>query len=82
MLQFEKSVVDRLTEEHNIPVTHFGIEWTGHPEILRSTVRKIKLLGMKGPDNYFTIFLSRKTLEPAKKRDGMHAHFMCAYTLI
>ena len=82
-LQFEKSVVDRLTERHNIPVTHFGIEWIGSSDTIRcSTVRKIKLLGVKGPSNYFTIFLPKKALEPERKSEGMHVWCMCASNLI
>ena len=77
MLQFEKSVVDQLTEKDNIPVTHFGMEWKGSSDTTRcSTVRKINLIGMKGPDNYFTIFLRKKAPEPERKREGM-----CACTL-
>ena len=83
MLQFEKSVVDQLTEKDNIPVTHFGIEWTGSSVATHcSTVCKIKLLGMKGPGNYFTIFLPQKGLEPERKREGMHVWYMCASDLI
>ena len=83
MLQFEKSALDQLTKKDDIPVAHFGIEWMGPSDVTHcSTVRKIKLLGMKGPSNYFTIFLPKKALEPERKREGMHACFKCAYKLI
>ena len=76
-------MVDQLTKEDNIPVTHFGIEWMASSVTTRcSTVRKIELDGMKGPYNYFNIFLPRKTPEPEKKREGVHAHCMCLYKLI
>ena len=65
--------MDQLTEEHNIPVTHFGMEWMGSANATRcSTVRKIKLLGMKGPCNDFTIFLP-------KNEQGMHSYCMRTY---
>ena len=67
--------MDQLTEDHNIPVTHFGLEWIGSADVSRcSTVRKIKLLGMKGPYNYFNIFLPKKALEAKKDKEGtLHA---------
>ena len=83
--QFEKSVVDQLTEEHNIPVTSFGIQWLGSSDTtLYKTVRKIKLLGMKGPDNYFSIFLPKKVLPTEKSTEGTCTHTQCthAYKLV
>ena len=74
MLQFEKSAVDQLTEKHQLPVTRFGIEWMG-PSVtpLSSSVRRVELLGMKGPLNFFSIFLSKKALqEPESSKEGMH----------
>ena len=75
--------MDQLTEEHNIPVTHFGMEWMGSSDATRcSAVRKIKLLGMKGPENYFTIFLSKKALAAEKNREGtQYTHCMHASKL-
>ena len=73
--------MDQLAEEHNIPVTHFGIQWVGLPDTTHcSAVRKIKLLGMKGPYNEFTIFLPKKALEAENNREGMHTH--CTHTYI
>ena len=75
--------MDQLKEEHNVPVTSFGMEWMGSTDATRcSTVRKIKLLGMKGPDNFFTIFLPKEALAAEKNREGMHTHCIHAYTLI
>ena len=75
--------MDQLTEEHNIPVTHFGLEWIGSANATRwSTVRKINLLGMKGPYNYFNIFLPKKALEAKRDKEGMHAHCMRAYKMM
>ena len=63
--------MDQLTEKRNIPVTHFGMEWIGSPDATCcSTVRKIKLLGMKDPENYFTIFLPKKALTREKNKEG------------
>ena len=60
--------MDKLTEKDNIPVTSFGMEWTGSSDATHCrTVRKINLLGMMGPDNYFNIFLRKKPLA-----EGMH----------
>ena len=72
-LQFEKSAVDQLTEKHQLPVTRFGIEWMGLSVTpLSSSVCRIDLLGMKGPFNFFTIFLPKKALqEPERSRKGM-----------
>ena len=64
--------MDQITGEHNIPVSHFGMEWMGSFDATRcSTVRKIMLLGMKGPENYFTIFLPKKSLAAAKSKEGI-----------
>ena len=83
VIQFEKSVVDQLTEEHHIHVTHFGMEWMGSPnDICCSTVRKIKLLEMRGPCNDFNIFLPKEALAVKKNRESMHAHCTHAYKLI
>ena len=68
--------MDKLTEKDNIPVTSLAMEWTGSSDATRCrTVRKIMLLGMKGPDNYFNIFLPKKPLP-----EGMHTH--CTHTCI
>ena len=74
MVQFEKSVVDQLTIKHPLPITRFGIEWMGSSDTpLSSSVRTIELVGMKGPLNFFTIFLSKKALqETERSREGMH----------
>ena len=75
--------MDQLTEEHNIPVAHFGMEWMGSCDTIPfSRVRKIKLLGMKGPDNHFTIVLPKKALEARKKREGRHIHCTYVYKLM
>ena len=75
--------MDQLTEEHNIPVTSFGMQWMGSFDTAHySTVRKIKLLGMKGPDNDFTIFLPRKALAAERNREGMHTHYTYMYKQI
>ena len=67
--------MDQLTEEHNIPVTSFGIQWMGSSDATHyNTVRRIKLLGMKGPCNEFTIFLPKKCLTAEKNREGVHIH--------
>ena len=78
-IQFEKAVVDRLTKKDTIPVTSFGIQWMGSSDTAHyNAVRKIKLLGMKGPYNYFTIFLPKDTLEAEKNKEGMHT--LCTHT--
>ena len=74
--------MDQLTEKHQLPVTRFGLEWMGSSVTPFSpSVRKIELLGMKGPNNFFTIFLPKKALqEPERNREGMHvvaSVFMC-----
>ena len=75
--------MDQLTEKHSIPVTSFGMEWIGSSDATRySTVRKIKLLGMKGPNNYFTIFLPKEALAAEKNKEGMHTHCTHAYKLV
>ena len=75
--------MDQLTEEHNIPATHFGMEWMGSSDVARcSTVRKINLLGMKAPYNDFTIFLPQKALAAEKNKEGIHTYCIHAYELI
>ena len=75
--------MDQLTEKHNIPVTSFGMEWMGSSGATRcSAVRKIKLLGMKGPYNNFTIFLPKRALVAEKNKEGMHTHCTHAYKLL
>ena len=66
--------MDQLTEKHQLPVTRFGLEWMGSSVTpLSSSVCRIELLGMKGPFNFFTIFLPKKALqEPERSREGMH----------
>ena len=65
--------MDQLTEKHQLPSTRFGIKWmvssvTAHS----SSVRRIDLLGIRGPNNYFTIFLPKKALQEAERnREGM-----------
>ena len=72
--------MDQLTEKHNIPVTSFGMEWMGSSCVTRcSAVRKIKLLGMKGPYNHFSIFLPKKALAKERNREGMHTHCIHVY---
>ena len=72
--------MDQLKEEHNIPVTHFGIVWMGSFDVTHcSTVRKIKLLGMKGPDNNFNIFLPKKALAAEMNKEGMYTQCMYSY---
>ena len=73
MLQFKKSVVDQLTEKHQLPVTRFGVEWMVSSDTpLTGSVRRVELVGMKGPNNFFTIFLPKKALqEPERSREGM-----------
>ena len=75
--------MDRLTEKCNLPFTRFGIEWRGLPvSTSSSSARKIELLGMKGPYNYFTIFLPKKALEPERKREGMYRYIQCTYLCV
>ena len=66
--------MDQLTDKHQLPVTRFGLEWMGSSVTPFSpSVRKIELLGMKGPNNFFTIFLPKKALqEPERNKEGMH----------
>ena len=74
-LQFKKLVVDQLTEKHQLPITRFGIEWMlGSSDTpLTGSFHTIELVGMKGPNNFFTIFLPKKALqEPERSRKGMH----------
>ena len=85
MLQFKKSVVDQLTEKHQLPVTRFGLEWMSSSVTpFSSSVRRIELLGMKRPNNFFTIFLPKKTLqEPERSREGMHVYLLaCACVFV
>ena len=71
--------MDHLTEKHNIPVTSFGMEWMGSFDATRcSAVRKIQLLGMKGPYNDFSIFLPKKALAAEKSKESMDTHCMHA----
>ena len=66
--------MDQLTKKHQLPVTRFGIEWMGSSDTPQSSiVRRIELLGMKGPNNFFTIFLPKKALQEAERsKEGMH----------
>ena len=83
MLQFEKSVVDQLTEKHNLPFTRFGIEWRRSSVTDRSSsARRIEIIGMKGPYNYFTIFLAKKVLESEKNREGMNVQNNCLHVCV
>ena len=67
--------MDQLTDKDNIPVTSFGIQWMGSSYATHyNTVRKIKLLGMKGRNNYFNIFLPKEALAAEKNKEGMHTH--------
>ena len=84
MLQFEKSVVDQLTEKDRLLVTRFGIDWMGSSVSPRSSsARRIVLVGMKGSHNFFTIFLPKKAVqEPKRNREGMCLNvvaFICGY---
>ena len=75
--------MDQLTEKDNIPVTSFGIQWMGSSDATHcNAVRKIKLLGMKGPNNYFTIFLPNEALAVEKNREGIRTHCTHACKLI
>ena len=74
--------MDQLTEKKQLPSTRFGIEWMGSFVTARSSsVRRIDLLGIKGPNNYFTIFLPKKALqEPERNDEGtvcMYSLFVC-----
>ena len=90
VVQFEKSVVDQLTEKHNFPFTRFGIEWRGSSFTPRfCTACRIQLLGMKVPYNYFTIFLPPKALEPDRNKEGthvqcisLHVYYVCVCPVI
>ena len=75
--------MDQLTEKNQLPVTRFGLEWMGSSVTpFSSSVRKIELLGMKGPLNFFTIFLPKKALqEPERSREGMHV-IACVCTCV
>ena len=67
--------MDQLTNKDTIPVTSFGIQWMGSADTAHyNTVRKIKLLGMKGPYNYFTIFLPKEAPAAEKNKEGMYTH--------
>ena len=76
MLQFEKSVVDQLTEKDRLLITRFGIDWMGSSVSPRSSsAHRIVLVGMKGSHNFFTIFLPKKAvLEPERNREGICLH--------
>ena len=76
--------MDQLTEKHQLPVTRFGLEWMGSSVTPQSSsVRRIELLGMKGPNNFFTIFLPKKALqEPERNREGMHCSCLCVYVCV
>ena len=76
MLQFEKSVVDKLTEKDRLLITRFGIDWMGSSVSPHSSsARRIVLVGMKGSHNFFTIFLSKKAVqEPERNREGICLH--------
>ena len=66
--------MDQLAEKHQFPITRFGIDWMGSSVAPRSSsARKVELVGMKGPNNFFTIFLPKKALqEPERTREGKH----------
>ena len=66
--------MDQLREKHQLPITCFGVDWMGSSVAPHSSsVRKVEVVGMKGPNNFFTIFLPKKTLqEPERSRKGMH----------
>ena len=77
--------MDQLTEKHQLPVSRFGLEWMGSSVTpFSSSVRRIELLGMKGPNNFFTIFLPKKTLQESERsREGMHVYLLvCACVFV
>ena len=83
-LQFEKSVVDQLSEKCNLPFIRFGVDWLDNPCMSTfSSARKIELIGMNGPYNYFTIFLPKKDRELGRDREGMCIQrvYLCACVL-
>ena len=84
LLQFKKAVVDRLTKTSILPVSHIGILWKGSSATASSSfARRINLLGMKGPDNYFSIFLPEEDILPEKKAEGLCVcMYMYVFTLI
>ena len=83
VLQFKKSVVDKLTEESHLPFSRIGIQWKGSSaRCCPGFVRRINLIGMKGPDNYFQIFLSEEALQPERSREGVcWGYIHCAIVL-
>ena len=68
----QKTVVDKLKKPSTLPVSHIGILWKGSSTTAPSSfVRKINLLGMKGPDNYFSIFLPEEAVQTKKNQEGL-----------
>ena len=66
--------MDKLTKKHQLPITRFGIDWMDLSVAPHSSSAcKVELVGMKGPNNFFTIFLPKKPLqEPERSREGTH----------
>ena len=78
--QFKKSVTDKLKKPTVLPFSHIGIQWKGSPAITPSGfVRKINLLGMTGPDNYFNIFLPEEAVKAQQSQEGVQYVCVCLY---
>ena len=72
LLQFKKEIVDKLKKPPTLLVSHIGIQWKGTSATTPSGfVRRINLLGMNGPDNYFTIFLPEEAVQPQPSQEGV-----------
>ena len=78
LLQFKKAVVDKLKKPTVLPFSHIGIQWKGSPATTCTPygfVRRVNLVGMNGPDNFFTIFLPEEAVQPQQSQEGVQC--MC-----
>ena len=66
--------MDKLKKPPILLVSQIGIEWKGSSAAAPSGfVRRVNLLGMEGPDNYFKIFLSEKAVQLQQSQEGILA---------
>ena len=76
LLQFKKAVVDKVKKPTVLPFSHIGIQWKGPSATTPyGFVRRVDLMGMNGPDNYFNIFLPEEAVQPQQSQEGVQC--MC-----
>ena len=71
--------MDQLTGKHQHPVIRFGIEWMlGSSDTpLTGSIRRIELVGMKGPNKFFTLFSSPRKLCRNHRGTGKVCIYSC-----